>query len=230
MIDHHSRIVFLGGAGVSTESGIPDFRGSGGVYAESFKYGGEHYLSHAFFMNRPKEFYDYYTKVILHPDAEPNACHTYLVDLEASGKLDAVITQNIDGLHQKAGSKRVLELHGSVHHNHCVRCGTAFSLGEYLDSYPELRCDRCGGLIKPDIVLYGEPLPQDVLSESVRAIQACDLLIVGGTSLNVSPASELHTFANGETLLINATKTSKDLYFDAVYYGKIAETCNGLTV
>lgn len=230
LIDSHDAIVFLGGAGVSTESGIPDFRGANGIYNEEFAYPAEHYLSHNFFMNRPKEFFEFYQSEILHPDAKPNQCHRYLYDLEKANKLKAVITQNIDGLHQKAGSKNVLELHGTVHDNHCVRCGKAFSLKEYVNSYPELRCDACGGLIKPDVVLYGEMLPQDVLQEAIKSIEQSDLLIVGGTSLNVAPASELHTFAAGKTLLINKTKTSKDIYFDFAFYGKIAETCDRLTI
>ncbi len=230
LIDSHDAIVFLGGAGVSTESGIPDFRGSDGINNKEFPYPAEHYLSHNFFMNRPKAFFEFYQSEILHPDAEPNQCHSYLSELENANKLNAVITQNIDGLHQKAGSKNVLELHGSVHDNYCVRCGKAFSLKEYIDSYPELRCDACGGLIKPDVVLYGEMLPQDVLQKAVEAIEHSDLLIVGGTSLNVAPASELYTFASGKTLLMNKTKTSKDIYFDFAYYGKIAETCDELTI
>ena len=185
-----SRIVFFGGAGVSTESGIPDFRSTDGLYCQQYAYPPETILSHTFYVRNPEEFYRFYRNKMLYLDAEPNAAHKKLAELEAQGKLLAVITQNIDGLHQKAGSKNVLELHGSVLRNHCQKCGAFHGVEAVAGSTGVPRC-QCGGVIKPDVVLYEEGLDQDVLSRSVGAIRQADMLIIGGTSLTVNPAAGL---------------------------------------
>ena len=196
-----SRIVFFGGAGVSTESGIPDFRSTDGLYCQQYAYPPETILSHTFYVRNPEEFYRFYRNKMLYLDAEPNAAHKKLAELEAQGKLLAVITQNIDGLHQKAGSKNVLELHGSVLRNHCQKCGAFHGVEAVAGSTGVPRC-QCGGVIKPDVVLYEEGLDQDVLSRSVGAIRQADMLIIGGTSLTVYPAAGLVQYYRGNKLVV----------------------------
>lgn len=212
-IDGAGRIVFFGGAGVSTASGIPDFRSQDGLYSMKYAYPPEQILSHGFFFHRTEEFYRFYADKMVYLSAKPNAAHLKLAELERAGKLGAVITQNIDGLHQAAGSSRVLELHGSIHRNYCVKCGLFHTLSQVLEMLKEQfvpRC-KCGGIIKPDVVLYEEPLDSDVLEQSVKAISEADLLIVGGTSLNVYPAAGLVRYFNGSNIiLINKTETPFD--------------------
>ena len=213
MLAASTRVVFLGGAGTSTESGIPDFRSSNGVFQAMQQFGEppETLLSHDFFLQHTDTFYAYYRKFLLYPNAEPNAAHRALARLEARGKLTAVVTQNIDALHQKAGSKNVLELHGSVYRNHCMKCRKAYSLDEILampDNVP--RC-ACGGVVKPDVVLYGEGLDSSVLGAAVEHIRAADMLIIGGTSLVVYPAAGLADYYNGDRLVVvNLSKTHAD--------------------
>ena len=211
LIRDAERIVFLGGAGVSTESGIPDFRGSGGLYTEEASIPPEVILSHTFFLNHTEEFYRFYREKMLFPDAKPNAAHKALAELEKRGKLSAVLTQNIDGLHQAAGSKRVIELHGSTLRNHCVGCGRSYPLSFILESEGVPVCPVCGGVIKPDVVLYEEPLNERDLIDAERAIAGADLLIVGGTSLTVNPAAGLVLwFSGGKFVIINRDPTPYD--------------------
>lgn len=218
-----SRIVFFGGAGVSTESGIPDFRSTDGLYCQQYAYPPETILSHTFYVRNPEEFYRFYRNKILYLDAEPNAAHKKLAELEAQGKLLAVITQNIDGLHQKAGSKNVLELHGSVLRNHCQKCGAFHGVEAVAGSTGVPRC-QCGGVIKPDVVLYEEGLDQGTINGAVRAIAAADLLIIGGTSLNVYPAAGLINYYRGGRLaLINKSAVARDLDAGLVITDPIGE-------
>lgn len=196
-----TNIVFFGGAGVSTESGIPDFRSTDGLYHQQYDYPPETILSHSFFLENPREFYRFYRDKMLYLDAQPNAAHRKLAQWEAEGKLRAVITQNIDGLHQKAGSHRVLELHGSVLRNHCQKCGTFYGVDAILNSQGVPRCS-CGGIIKPDVVLYEEGLDEQVLMEAVSAIRQADVLIIGGTSLTVYPAAGLIRYYRGNKLAV----------------------------
>ena len=208
------RIVFFGGAGTSTESGIPDFRSSGGLYESGqndFPYPPEEMLSRNFFYRKPETFYRFYRQKMLYPDAQPNPMHVLLAELEQQGKLNAVITQNIDGLHQKAGSRRVLELHGSVLRNTCTECGARYGLEIVTESEGIPRCPVCGGAIKPDVVLYGEMLNSSVLEAAVQAIEEADLMLVGGTSLTVQPAASLVGIFDGDRLaLLNRTPTPYD--------------------
>ncbi|MBE5746597.1 MAG: NAD-dependent protein deacylase [Clostridiales bacterium] len=202
--------VFFGGAGVSTESGIPDFRSTDGLYNQEYAYPPEQMVSHSFFVSNTAEFYRFYKNKMLFPKAEPNACHFALARLEQQGKLRAIVTQNIDGLHQKAGSKKVFELHGSVWRNNCVKCRKGYTLPEIIEKETVPHCD-CGGIIKPDVVLYEEALADDVVMGAVRAISQADTLIVGGTSLVVYPAAGLLRYFNGEHLIvINRTPTDVD--------------------
>ena len=194
-------IVFFGGAGVSTESGIPDFRSTDGLYHQQYDYPPETILSHSFFTENPREFFRFYRDKMLYLDAQPNAAHRKLAEWEAAGKLRAVITQNIDGLHQKAGSRRVLELHGSVLRNHCMRCGAAYDVEAIVNSEGVPRC-ACGGVIKPDVVLYEEGLDEEVLMQSVSAIRHAEVLIIGGTSLTVYPAAGLVRYYRGSKLVV----------------------------
>ena len=194
-------IVFFGGAGVSTESGIPDFRSVDGLYHQKFQYPPETILSHSFYVRRKAEFYDFYRAKMLAPWAEPNAAHRKLAQWEREGKLKAVITQNIDGLHQKAGSREVLELHGSVLRNHCTRCGKAYGVERIVSSAGVPRCS-CGGVIKPDVVLYEEPLDEDVMARALHYIRQADVLLIGGTSLVVYPAAGLITYYRGHKLAV----------------------------
>ncbi|MGN0335172.1 MAG: NAD-dependent protein deacylase [Lachnospiraceae bacterium] len=210
LIDESKRIVFFGGAGVSTESGIPDFRSTDGLYHQEYDYPPETILSHTFFRRNPGEFFRFYRAKMLCLDAKPNAAHLKLAELEAAGKLTAVVTQNIDGLHQAAGSKKVLELHGSVLRNYCMRCGKFYTAEDVLHSEGVPKCE-CGGTIKPDVVLYEEGLDDQVISEAIHHIRMADLLIVGGTSLVVYPAAGMiHYFSGGQFVLINKGATSAD--------------------
>ena len=207
------RIVFFGGAGVSTESGIPDFRSAGGLYSRSSgtRYSPEEILSRSFFNAHPEEFFDYYRSHLVHTEAKPNPAHVALANLERVGKLSAVITQNIDGLHQAAGSRHVLELHGSVHRNHCLGCGRSYPLADVLAQQGVPRCAECGAVIKPDVVLYEEALDLAVLEASIQELAAADVLIVGGTSLQVYPAAGLvRAFGGDRLVLINRDATDYD--------------------
>ena len=210
LIKSSGNIMFFGGAGVSTESGIPDFRSVDGLYQKKYAYPPETILSHDFFTRHPEEFYAFYKDKMIYPDARPNAAHLALSRLEKDGRLKAVITQNIDGLHQSAGSRNVLELHGSVHRSYCAACGKSHPLDRTLAARGVPRCD-CGGVIKPDVVLYGEPLRDDILRSAIEYISQADLLIVGGTSLCVYPAAGLiDLYRGGKLVLINRTATNAD--------------------
>ena len=228
-IDSSSNIVFFGGAGVSTESNIPDFRSVDGLYNQEYDYPPETILSHTFFMRNPEEFFRFYKNKMLILDAQPNAAHYKLAEWEEQGKLKAVITQNIDGLHQAAGSRRVYELHGSVHRNYCMKCGKFFG-PEYIknaDGVPH--CDECGGMIKPDVVLYEEGLDNNVITSSIRAIAEADVLIIGGTSLVVYPAAGLIDYYRGSKLvLINKSSTSRDKMANLIINDKIGEVFSQL--
>ena len=209
-VEESNSIVFFGGAGVSTESGIPDFRSVDGLYNQQYKFPPETILSHTFFMRNTEEFYRFYRNKMLFPDAKPNAAHLALARLEEQGKLKAVVTQNIDGLHQAAGSKEVWELHGSVHRNYCMRCGKFYSLDDILHSEGVPKCS-CGGTIKPDVVLYEEGLDDDTINHAVRRIREADMLIIGGTSLTVYPAAGLvHYYRGNKLVLINKSATGLD--------------------
>ena len=218
-----SNIVFFGGAGVSTESGIPDFRSVDGLYNQQYDYPPETIISHSFYRRNPEEFYRFYKNKMIFRGAKPNAAHLALAKLEQQGKLKAVITQNIDGLHQAAGSKEVLELHGSVHRNYCTRCGEFYGLDEIMKQPGAPKCE-CGGMIKPDVVLYEEGLDQDTIQKSVYYIHNADVLIIGGTSLTVYPAAGLIDYYRGNKLvLINKSVTPMDNRVDLVVSGKIGE-------
>lgn len=211
-------IVFFGGAGVSTESGIPDFRSVDGLYNQKFEYPPETIISHSFYERRPAYFFRFYREKMLPLDHEPNITHRVLAKWEAEGKLSAVVTQNIDGLHQKAGSKNVLELHGSVLRNYCTRC-RKFHSAEFVKNAPDVPKCTCGGIVKPDVVLYEEGLDQDTIEKSVMAIRGADLLIVAGTSLTVYPAAGLINYYRGNRLvLINRDATAYDRYADLVFH------------
>ena len=222
-IEQSDNIVFFGGAGVSTESKIPDFRSVDGLYNQEYDYPPETILSHTFFMRRTDEFYRFYRNKMLFPDAEPNNAHKALANLEKAGKLKAVITQNIDGLHQKAGSEEVLELHGSVLRNYCMECRKAYSLEDVMSQEGIPHCS-CGGTIKPDVVLYEEGLDTYTLEKSVSYIQKADMLIIGGTSLAVYPAAGLIDYYRGNKLvLINKDKPGRDSQADLVIHDPIGE-------
>ncbi len=222
-VDEAQRIVFFGGAGVSTESGIPDFRSVDGLYNQKFKYPPETIISHSFFERRPEEFFDFYKEKMLPLGFEPNVTHKVLARWEREGKLSAVVTQNIDGLHQKAGSKNVLELHGSVLRNYCTRCHKSYSAEFVKNSKGVPRCD-CGGVVKPDVVLYEESLDQDVMGRAAMAIAGADLLIVAGTSLTVWPAAGMIRYYRGSRLvLINRDETPFDGEADLVLHEKLGD-------
>ena len=211
MINESNRIVFFGGAGVSTESNIPDFRSADGLYKQKYRYSPEQIVSHSFFMQHTEEFYDFYKEKMMFLDAKPNKAHLKLAELEAAGKLTAVITQNIDGLHQAAGSKNVLELHGSIHRNYCMRCKKQYSARFVKESKGIPTCD-CGGTIRPDVVLYEEGLDNQIIQKSIRAISEADMLIIGGTSLVVYPAAGFIDYFHGKYLvLINKDATARDV-------------------
>ena len=222
-IDTSERIVFFGGAGVSTESGIPDFRSQDGLYNQRYAYPPEVILSHSFFERYPEEFYRFYRDKLRIMGARPNRAHMYLAELERCGKLAAVITQNIDGLHQAAGSKNVLELHGSLLRNYCMKCGKRYD-GDFVQRAEGIPRCSCGGMIRPDVVLYEEGLNEQTLSDSVRYIREADMLIVGGTSLVVYPAAGLVNYYRGERLvLINKSATQYDAVANLTISGKIGE-------
>lgn len=223
-IEESDNIVFFGGAGVSTESGIPDFRSVDGLYHQKYDYPPETILSHTFYRNKPEEFYRFYRDKLIGFEAEPNQAHKKLAQWEQDGKLKAVITQNIDGLHQAAGSRKVLELHGSTLRNYCERCGKFFDLEDIRNGEGVPVCDVCGGPVKPDVVLYEEGLDQNVLSEAVQFIKNADVLIIGGTSLVVYPAAGLIDYYRGNKLvLVNKTPTARDGVADLVVQGAIGE-------
>ena len=222
-IRESKRIVSFGGAGVSTESGIPDFRSVDGLYNQEYAYPPETILSHTFFMRKPEEFFRFYRNKMLFPNARPNAAHIKLAQWEQEGRLLAVVTQNIDGLHQAAGSKRVYELHGSVLRNHCMRCGKFYDMEFVRDFKGVPRCE-CGGTIKPDVVLYEESLDSDVLSGACAAIEQADMLIIGGTSLSVYPAAGLIDLYRGHRLvLVNKTATPRDSRADLIVRDPIGQ-------
>lgn len=221
-------IVFFGGAGVSTESGIPDFRSVDGLYNQKYKYPPETILGHSFFVRHPEEFYEFYRDKLIAPWAKPNAAHLKLAQWEAEGKLKAVITQNIDGLHQMAGSKEVLELHGSVHRVYCSRCRKTYDESYVNDGVGVPKCS-CGGVIRPDVVLYEEPLDDDIMSKAIHLIRNADVLIIGGTSLNVYPAAGLIYYYRGSKLvLINRSSTPANAQANLVIHGKIGEVFSQL--
>ena len=227
LLQRARRAVFFGGAGVSTESNIPDFRSEDGLYQERrCPWPPEEMLSHDFFFAHTREFYAFYFARMIYPQARPNGAHRALAALEQAGILRAVVTQNIDGLHQAAGSRNVLELHGSVHRNFCVECGAPASLAEMMKWQGHVpRCSKCGGLLKPDVVLYGEPLDQQVVEKAVQALRAADLLIVGGTSLAVYPAAGLLQYFGGDRIvLLNRDATPYDSRADLVLRGPIGQT------
>lgn len=227
-IDGSDNIVFFGGAGVSTESGIPDFRSVDGLYNQKYKYPPETIISHSFYVKKPEEFYKFYKDRMIFTDAKPNGAHKALAKLEQEGKLKAVITQNIDGLHQLAGSREVLELHGSIHRNYCTRCGQFYDL-DYVKNSQGIPLCSCGGMIKPDVVLYEEGLDQKVLRKSVEYIARADLLIVGGTSLVVYPAAGLIDYYRGNKMvLINKSATSRDSQADLVISGSIGQVLSAV--
>ncbi|WP_026657700.1 NAD-dependent protein deacylase [Butyrivibrio sp. AC2005] len=223
LIDGSDNIVFFGGAGVSTESGVPDFRSEDGLYHQHYKYPPEQMLSHSFYRQMPEEFFRFYKDKLLVKGIQPNKAHLKLAELEKQGKLKAVITQNIDGLHQAAGSKEVLELHGSVHRNYCEKCGKFYDFDFMAECEGVPYCD-CGGRIKPDVVLYEEGLDMDVMSRAVGYISNADVLIIGGTSLVVYPAAGLIDYYRGHKLvLINKQATTRDSQADLVIQGPIGE-------
>lgn len=223
MLRSAKHAVFFGGAGVSTESNIPDFRSTDGLYREKWLFPPETILSHRFFLQRTAYFYHFYREKMLFPHARPNAAHHALAVLEAKGMLDAVITQNIDGLHQAAGSKHVIELHGSVHRNHCTRCKKDYSLQDILATQGVPVC-TCGGVIKPDVVLYEEALPEDALEDAAFFVAQADLMIVGGTSLSVYPAAGFVQGFDGELVIINRSPTPMDAQADLLISDSIGQT------
>ena len=242
-VDESENIVFFGGAGVSTESGIPDFRSVDGLYHQKYDYPPETILSHTFFMRKTPDFYKFYEDKLLLEGAKPNAAHLKLAEWEKQGKLKAVITQNIDGLHQLAGSKEVLELHGSVQRNNCMKCGAFYDFAAIKEKvtasrenddpkspdYMVPKCDKCGGTIKPDVVLYEEGLDDEVISKSIRYISNADVLIIGGTSLVVYPAAGLiHYYRGKKLVLVNLSATPQDSRADLIVRGKIGEVFSQL--
>ena len=230
MINDSSKIVFFGGAGVSTESGLKDFRSEDGLYKESFKYPPETILSHSFFVSHTDEFFAFYKEKLLVPDIAPNMAHKKLAEMEQKGKLFALITQNIDGLHQMAGSKNVLELHGSVYRNYCTKCKKSYDLDYIIRSAGVPRCE-CGGIVRPDVVLYGETLNTEVITAAVKAAASADMLIVAGTSLAVYPAAGIIEYYSGKRLvLINKSVTPYDRRADLLITSKVGETLSKLCI
>lgn len=230
-VKESENIVFFGGAGVSTESGIPDFRSVDGLYNQKYDYPPETILSHSFYRSKPEEFYKFYRDKMLCLDAEPNITHIKLAELEKAGKLKGVVTQNIDGLHQKAGSRNVMELHGSVLRNYCENCGQFMSAEDILNSQGVPKCKKCGGPVKPDVVLYEEGLDQRTLEDAVDCISKADLLIIGGTSLAVYPAAGLIEYYRGNKLvLINKTATPKDSRADLVIHEGLGKVFSQIEV
>lgn len=231
VINESKRIVFFGGAGVSTESGIPDFRSVDGLYNQKYDYPPEQILSHSFFVSNPEEFYRFYNDKMLCLDKLPNKAHYKLAELEKAGKLSAIVTQNIDGLHQLAGSKKVFELHGSVHRNLCSKCGEVYS-AEYVKKSKALpMCKKCNSLLKPDVVLYEEPLNEDIVNGALSAIKSADTLIIAGTSLTVYPAAGFVRYFKGDKIvLINKSKTSMDGMADLVFHDSVGELLDKIDV
>lgn len=228
IVENSHKIVFFGGAGVSTESGIPDFRSTDGLYNTKYDYQPETILSDEFFYAHTEEFYRFYRDKMLYLSAKPNVTHFTLARLEALGKLSAVVTQNIDGLHEAAGSKRVYNLHGTVYRNHCLKCGAEYGVEAIVESDGVPRC-KCGGVIKPDVVLYGEALPEEAVEGAVRAIVGCDTLIVGGTSLTVYPAAGYLRYFRGQNLvLINKQQTQLDGRADLVMHMPLGQVFGAL--
>ena len=230
MIDQSERIVFFGGAGVSTESNIPDFRSADGLYNQQYKYSPEQIVSHSFFMKHTESFYDFYKNKMMFLDAKPNAAHLKLAEMESKGKLDAVITQNIDGLHQAAGSRNVLELHGSILRNYCMKCGEKYN-ADYVKNACGIPKCQCGGTVRPDVVLYEESLDSSVIRESISAISRADMLIIGGTSLVVYPAAGFIDYFRGKYLVvINMDETSRDSRANLVIHEPIGKVMSQIIV
>ena len=230
IIDDSNNIVFFGGAGVSTESGIPDFRSADGLYHQKYKYSPEQVVSHSFFMKYPEVFYEFYKDKMMCLDAKPNAAHNKLAELEQVGKLKAVVTQNIDGLHQAAGSKIVYELHGSIHRNYCMKCQKSYD-ANYVKNQNGIPYCECGGMIKPDVVLYEEGLDGNVINAAIRAIASADTLIIGGTSLVVYPAAGFIDYFQGKHLVvINKSETAKTLNAELSINAPIGEILSGIIV
>lgn len=230
IIDDSHRIVFFGGAGVSTESGIPDFRSADGLYSQKYKFPPEQIVSHSFYVQNTEEFYRFYRERMIYTEAKPNAAHLKLAELEQAGRLSAVITQNIDGLHQMAGSKKVIELHGSIHRNYCTKCGKFYPLSAITESEGVPLCD-CGGKIKPDVVLYEESLKSEDISNAVKEISLADTLIIGGTSLAVYPAAGLVNYFSGKHLVvINKSEISADNNAELVIHEGIAKVLGEIKV
>jgi NAD-dependent deacetylase len=232
-VDDAEKIVFFGGAGVSTESGVPDCRSVDRLYNQKYKFPPETILSHSFYLAKKEDFYEYYFDKLLVPGIKPNAAHKVLAEMEKKGKLSSVITQNIDGLHQMAGSRKVLELHGSVHRNYCEKCHEFYD-GEYMLLHKDEgvpKCKICGGDIKPDVVLYEEALDQDVIMETIKEISSADLLIVGGTSLVVYPAAGFIDYFQGKHIVvINKSETARDKMADLVIHESIGKTLESLKI
>ncbi len=231
MIDESRKIVFFGGAGVSTESGIPDFRSADGIYHQACRYSPEEVVSHSFFVTKPEAFYDFYKEKMMLLDAQPNAAHKKLAELEQAGKLTAVVTQNIDGLHQVAGSKNVFELHGSIHRNYCRKCHAFYDAAYVKNAEGVPTCAKCGGMIKPDVVLYEEGLDDAVVRGAIQAIAEADMLIIGGTSLVVYPAAGFIDYFSGKYLaVINKSETRKSVRSDLTISAPIGEILGKITV
>lgn len=229
IVDRSKNLVFFGGAGVSTESGIPDFRSKDGLYNQKYKYPPEYMLSHECFVDRTEDFFEFYRDKILSYEAKPNASHLFLAELEKAGRLSGVVTQNIDGLHDDAGSKRVYELHGSVRRNHCTRCGAFYGLEAIKAQSGVPRC-KCGGVIKPDVVLYGEGLDNDVVSGAINAIAKADAMIVAGTSLTVYPAAGLVRYFRGRDLVVINLGDMGDLPGALIIHKKVGETLGQIKI
>ena len=230
IIDDSTNIVFFGGAGVSTESGIPDFRSKDGLYRQKYKYSPEQVISHSFFMKYPEVFYEFYKDKMMCLEAKPNAAHNKLSELEKSGKLKAVVTQNIDGLHQKAGNKTVYELHGSIHRNYCMKCKKFYD-AKYVKNQKGIPYCECGGMIKPDVVLYEEGLDGNVINAAIRSITSADTLIIGGTSLVVYPAAGFIDYFHGKHLVvINKLKTGKTVNAELCVNAPIGEIMSGIKI
>lgn len=230
IINNGKRIVFFGGAGVSTESGIPDFRSADGLYHQKYKYNPETILSHTFFIQKPEEFYEFYRDKMVITNVQPNITHTFLAKLEAAGKLTGVVTQNIDGLHQDSGSHTVIELHGSIHRNYCMTCHKFHPLSAMTGEEAVPHCD-CGGMLKPDVVLYEESLKEDDINTALSLISEADVLIVGGTSLSVYPAASFIRYFQGEHLvLINKSSTPYDKNADLLIQAGLGEVFSRLTI
>ena len=229
LVDTHKRIVFFGGAGVSTASGIPDFRSAKGVFNQNYPYDfpPEVMVSHTYFVEHPEDFFDFYRTRMIFPDAKPNACHLKLAELEAEGKVSVVVTQNIDGLHQAAGSKNVLELHGSVLRNYCMNCGEHYGLEIVTEAEGIPTCPKCGGTVRPDVVLYEEGLDGAIIEQTIEEISSCDMLIVAGTSLVVYPAASFVTYFRGDCLaLVNKSETNLDSAATFLSHESVADVMN----